>query len=444
MSYLTFLILIFNLKCSFSKFLIKLNAKRKDFVPFTNETFIEYFYSSSMTTNLCLGTPKQCLDFKINFDACAFYAMSPQSKINGSTFDSQKSSTYKKESESPIIEYYDDQIYESLFSSETVHINDKSYDSFKFGYGLSTSFSISYYHSAGIGLKISSLNNQHYRYGYTFIPQLKQKNIIEDYTFTYIIKNYDEAQLIIGDYPHNYDPNNYDLNKIHNTSVHIGSFSDSDREPNNVQWQIKFTSIKLADIDIGMNIRESLISPTTELLGCNVEYKNYIFGYFSDYIHNKTCQLYQQQSSSKSILKCNNTNINSDIVKNFPVLNFYSKEMNFTFTLNGNDLFIERDNDIYLLINFQENPIYWILGKPFMKKYTFTFNSDKKQVYYYEPSHKESGKKFQFSWTILVIILLIILIIILIFIIYKIRNKRKMRATELEDEGFDYHPMNQS
>ena len=76
-----------------------------------------------------------------------------------------------------------------------------------------------------------------------------------------------------------------------------------------------------------------------------------------------------------------------DQMKYFPKIEFYHREINYTFELDYKDLFIE----IILLIFFGHYGSYWEFGKPFLKKYRFFLNQDSKMVGFY--NLKTEGNK---------------------------------------------------
>ena len=128
-----------------------------------------------------------------------------------------------------------------------------------------------------------------------------------------------------------------------------------------------------------------------------------------------------------------NTNI-----KLLPSLNFFHKEFNFTFTLNYQDLFLEKDDKYCLLVIFNHIHAFqdWTLGKPFMTKYEFIFNTEKTTIGFYT-NFKDSSSSIGFK----IIIVFIIIIIGLIYFINQILKlkRRKARKNEIE-EVFDYIP----
>ena len=121
-------------------------------------------------------------------------------------------------------------------------------------------------------------------------------------------------------------------------------------------------------------------------------------------------------------------------ISDFPSLLLNNKELNFSFEFNYKDLFIQKDNQIYFLIVFRNEYSgieYWILGKPFFKKYQLVFESDRKLIGIYIGKEKN---QLNVSW-IIVFVLFIILIILIIYIINKYKNlPKKIKANELLEQ----------
>jgi len=144
----------------------------------------------------------------------------------------------------------------------------------------------------------------------------------------------------------------------------------------------------------------------------------------------------------------NNKGILSKIKSVFPRIVFISNDLKTNFTLDIDDLFVEKKDYVFCLLYFKFSlNKEWKLGKPFLKKYQFSFNYDKKYItYYYKISEPNEDKiKYAFSstsfWIILCITILIVSSIInfLIFRFYLFSKLfRKKRANELDDEEFDY------
>ena len=126
--------------------------------------------------------------------------------------------------------------------------------------------------------------------------------------------------------------------------------------------------------------------------------------------------------------------------KNFPELIFRNDFLKYNFTFTYKDLFMKYENKYYFLILFKWYIDKWNFGYPFFKKYQIFFDSDKKIFGLYP--NKSNSNNWNFSPWILVfvfaLLFIITLIILLIFIKY-FKQKRKIRANELED-NFEYLP----
>ena len=134
--------------------------------------------------------------------------------------------------------------------------------------------------------------------------------------------------------------------------------------------------------------------------------------------------------------------------KDFNPILFEHKEFKFNFSLEFDDLYVQKNKYIYLRIIFDGYSPNWVFGSPFFSKFTLFFDSDSKEIGFYSPNINHNIIKENFnknvgqsvSKIILHILLCIILIIIGIFIGKKIYGlKRKLRANELE-EKFEYKP----
>jgi hypothetical protein len=122
-------------------------------------------------------------------------------------------------------------------------------------------------------------------------------------------------------------------------------------------------------------------------------------------------------------------------------LSFFSKELNYNFSLSYKDLFYNFNGKNYYLVIFPWfMGIKWRLGLPFFKKFNFVFDSDKKVIGVYDKV-LEVNIILQNSWKNNLIVLLFVIISFMAFFIYKmyIHKPRKIRANELED-NYEYIP----
>ena len=128
--------------------------------------------------------------------------------------------------------------------------------------------------------------------------------------------------------------------------------------------------------------------------------------------------------------------------KDFPSLYLHSIDFNYIFELKHKDLFEIRG----VFDKISNYP--WKFGRTFMKKYFFNFETESKQIGFYnnlllpDDSDEEIDKeknKYKISFWILFGIIIILLGVGGYFIVYFIKKRnRKKRANELDDDNFEY------
>lgn len=167
--------------------------------------------------------------------------------------------------------------------------------------------------------------------------------------------------------------------------------------------------------------------------------------FYSDQINKGEYAGYKCDSRSKIFMeKLNNT---------FPDLIFEHKELEEKFIFTKNDLFTynmynKSDPYLYFIILSPQlkdryHEMSWIMGIPFLKKYTLSFNYDNKQIGYYKQNtnaYKESNFFVENLFIFLIILAIIVAFIFGMYTSKKIRgDKRKNKANELDD-SFEYEP----
>lgn len=317
-------------------------------------------------------------------------------------------------------------------------------------------------YNLNIGLKLlyekqNALDN----YKYCFIYQLKQKNIINNYYFSLffqkgknengqILYNIDElistkAELIIGDYPHNYYPSLFDEGQL------ITILSDY------LSWNLYFSNIYFYKKDKNNDFNEKKIIgvPIAEitfndfLINAPMPYFESIKKYFFEkYLSENICKT--DYSGELLILFCEKSeNFSITELQKFPSLYFQHDEFRYTFELTYEDLFIEKDNKFWFLVVFETyfDTEKWFLGNLFLRKYYFVFNQDSKTIGFYNLNfpkkiikekdiiviNKEYNWKYMITFLFIGCILFIYFGIIITKNIYK--NSNKMKAEELNDES---------
>ena len=180
----------------------------------------------------------------------------------------------------------------------------------------------------------------------------------------------------------------------------------------------------------------------TDFIQCSESYFNSIKNnFFNSLIKENICTLIEDKYF---YIYCEK-NAFEKFKKTFPSLYFKSSGLNRTYILDSEDLFKEFGNIyFFMIIRPRYSVKIWTLGKVFMKKSNFYFDSDKKLIGYFDSVNnvelnkekKKSETNFfdKIKWYIFIILG----IIIGFFIGKKIReNARKLRANELED-NYEY------
>ena len=123
-------------------------------------------------------------------------------------------------------------------------------------------------------------------------------------------------------------------------------------------------------------------------------------------------------------------------IKKIESIKFYSKENNFTFTLDYNDLFQIYNDKYVFLASFYSSYGVWRLGEVFQKKYSMFLDMDNKLFGFYTKKNNINNNNFYF---ISIIFILVLVILFLSGLLYNslIKKKRKLRANELED-NYEY------
>jgi hypothetical protein len=282
-----------------------------------------------------------------------------------------------------------------------------------------------------------------------FMIYIRSKASIAKYISSFIFKNSNEGILVIGDELYKYNP------KIYNESYHTGVYT------------FKYNALNYAEETIYDASNKTTILKKTEayieynygiIIGTD-EYKQKIDEiFFNKLISNNICRIQIIKISEGSYYYIYICKENIDLT-NFPRLVFFSRNYKFNFELNYQDLFVKKpDNNIYFLILFninKESNQNWILGEPFYKKYTFSFNIDARIVGFYdkifdnetkvEDNEVNSPKNNKSIIVVILIILGVIFVIALMVLSFyfgmKLKEKRKIRANELKDEdNYEYFP----
>ena len=405
--------------------------------------------------NISIGTPSQLIPILFCKDSFSLF-------IHESNFNKNKSSTYNS-STNEAIPYFLEFYFTGYPSKDIINFGNFHQKIF-FDFVLSVFYDNPY---GCLGMKIPRENRDEPP---SFPSLLKNSKIIHDKIWTIKInKNleYNNIQLnnfgelIIGDYPHQYEENK---NKYNETKY---KFEDVPIHSYKFYWDIKIKCIYLKTNDKkekiyikNLNTRENEVSLKYEnmLIIGTQEYHNLIYENFFDkydYIKNNICiEKIIPEKKFLNYIECiyDEKKLKFNL-SNFPSVYFESIEYDKIFELNSEDLFLldKKNNKYIFLIIFPTNyiEITWGLGFPFLKKYQFIFDEDKKLIgYYNSPENYDNSKIIEnennekYRLYILIIVLLLIVLLLLVitfFLVKKLMNKnRRKRANELDDE-YEYN-----
>ena len=366
--------------------------------------------------NIEIGTPKQKLKANIEFTKFIFYISGDKNykKYNPEISNSYKSNSTKEE----IIDC--DLFYNGFFSNETIYLNNIKYENFSFILsGNSTNFYKMFSCSIGLGIPAFYLK----RNVINFIEILFLKKEIKSYSFFINQKNENEGQIIIGKFPHEFYLEKYKFKKYESSYIEITSYYNF--------WNCEFEFINF-DNKTFYKKHMVLFDFNLEGLILGKTFFDYVKdNFFKNYINDKIC--FEKNYSNYLFIYCEkNKNINFD---NFQNIIFYNRDFNYTFYLNYTELFKEKGNYIFFLI-FSHIEYYSMvgLGRIFLNKYQLGFNYDRRIILFYK-DNLEKIMNDRFSYLFIVIfILFIILILSLYYYLKCFKRKKKIYATELDDD----------
>lgn len=342
-------------------------------------------------------------------------------------------------------------LYKDINQIQKVEINN-----FPFMY-LSSNTEQSSYGTLGLGLTLIDGYM-----GYYFLNSLKNKKIInkEIWTIKYDKDNPDQGFLIIGEEPHNYDFLNFNVSDNSGSEEKFRWIKKGEEKEENlrysnptnffmknktISWSLKFNEIFYNENDENIKTKSNKKIKITEgeiaelkldlnnIIGTEDYRREINKSFFEPLINKNIC--YIKSHKSEFIIYICNSNEFSAYKNKFPSLHFFSKQLNDEFILSYKDLFTEEINDeiIFLVFFPTTKSSVWELGKIFLKKYDFVFETDNKLIGYYLPENEKEKKILekindQNLFTALkenLLFLIIIGILIIIMIILGILAGRK-------------------
>ena len=373
------------------------------------ELIINTLYLNKEIIQLTIGEPKQIIKASLNLESYEFFFVEKKNDSNYYNSNISKNSYIK---DNKPLRFYDSPFDYGIYVQDSILIklnNESKRINISFILAINSTLN----DCASIGLNYFDSSDDSNLNFLKEIDFLLHGNI----NLATIKYNNDyEGELIVGNFSDmninkkNYFTANVDIKHIYTQG-----------------WRIYFETIKFNDEKYNGNnhiffsIENGMIKGPIEL--------NKIF-LKSVFIKNK-CNKYVLKSYM-TFYYCD-----EDVdYSNFPDISFYNMELNYTFILKKEELFLKIKNKIYFLIYFIENSHFdnWVLGKPFLKKYQFYFDYQNLKIGFYKEE-----KNNNISYKIFVIIILILIIIILLFLIFKFHYSRKRRRRMNEiDDNYNY------
>ena len=410
-----------------------LNKNKNDSAP-----LIDKLIQNEIYANLSFGTPSQLIQLNFKMFFMAFYL--PSSIINTTNSKTMKCTT------SGLLPIDFESVSEGYYCTDVIYLNNTEKN---VSFLLNEEYGGDY-GSIGLILPYKSRTGI-----YTFFQTLNSNKVINSYTWTFkyfnnislidmINGNNAIGEFIFGDEPHNYEKNKdlYPEENYHKVDpIAQSGYLFWELEFNEIYFTLKDGSIIFFD---GSKTAE--IDPESGyLIGTKGYFNEVNKTFFNKYFDENICKVEQSSNKKYEYVSCSKEKFSFN---DFPKLTFVHKLLENKFNLTGNDLFVldPKTNKYMFLIIFRSSSStnIWEFGSPFLKKYQFVFNEDKKKMGYYvsnitDSEEKEDPQNSKKSYVIIICVLVFIIICIfgvLAFLIKKgiIQLPRKRRANELEED----------
>ena len=383
-----------------------------------SNNYIDNLIQNKIYITIEVGNPKKSLNLYVTMDTS--YLIISNSSIDSSYYNNEKSQTYLNTSK--LTDFYFEYFSNGYIAQDTFWFitslenkEKQKFDNIQFIHAMEFN-SITKISPGYFGLQIPKKNKPNI---YNCLK--KEKVISEEYwNLKYTSEN--EGYFILGEYPAEYSEENW----VRKTNAFTCGPESTD-----LCWNLKFNDIKFGEINVNRD-RVARLNPEFEFIIGTGEYEYKISENFFDKLTNK-CQK-KLSEANYYYFECDK---DIDISK-FNNLEFSHSEFMYNFILTKDDLFKLYNNKIYFLIIFNLYPTWansWKLGKPFLKKYNFGYNTDNRKIYFFHKDDDEQKGNSNIAYYIIIGILGIGVIVMAAFVIVNkyLKPKRK-KANELQEE----------
>jgi hypothetical protein len=314
--------------------------------------------------------------------------------------------------------------------------------------------------SATIGLNrvkgapymIINENSEHWGCKYeeetNILWQFKKRKIINSTIFSIKYDNLkEEGEIIIGEFPHEYDKNNYFVKNLYYNKVTCFTCPP-------FNYYSRFHELFYDNKSLFVQ-KYFQISIDHGFIEAPLKDKKFFDPFFEKY--KDFCK--EENLNNIYVFYCK-----KEAIKNFKSISFYfqNREIyrfgqlnDFNLEFDYKDLFIkengDKNEDLYFFQIIFTNSTDWIFGKPLFKKYRLVFDQNNKMYGIYrniiKGNEEEQMKKSSFSkeiifWTVIIFLGIIVLVESYVLIKKKCNQSRNKRPNELKDE-YDYNnPLN--
>ena len=464
--FLIFFILFFFSSCQIKIPLTYFPVYEKNFT--SPSGIMQYLIDQKVYANLEIGNPKVTIQIPLNFEVNDFYIIDKSfAKFEDNNYKDIQFYDLSKTDSHEQIEYYEsyqtDYFLYASYDKDIFYFNNKSYE-LEFYMPIDDSN----YESGGIGMNIlSESSTATPNIEKTFFEKLKKAGLLKGYYWTifYNSENTEDngGTLLMGILPHELDS---DLGYYKKENFNI----DNRRTVNIEKKTPKLFKIDYIYAYEGNNKNKKITdfpSGSSDFYNVELDYhlggiraptrlRPYYERVFEKYINQSLC--FTEKISRKDInyYYCKNEKkVISEIKNSFPGISLTSFDLNYNFTFEAKDLFIEKNGYVFCLLFFGSSTTKknWEMGRPFLKKYLFTINQIEKYISFYgiekENNENSDTENEGISTTTFVLAIFgtIILVSIICFLIFKFylydKYFRKKRANELEEDGdYDYSSKN--
>lgn len=389
-----------------------------------NNEIIRNIKDNNIYTKLNIGTPKQEINFYFHFNEYITYiTQNSFDKSSSSSFsflrenkqDEEEEEENNKKEFSPF-NYTTEELHSGYESKDSLELpNKKSLNNFNFILA-DTLYYDKHLYKPVIGLNLPEKDSRKVLNDNNFIEQLKINNLIDKRLFTVLygknmlsyenIDKYD-GEILFGKFPHEVS-SSFNENELMTTNAEIDGYHN--------KWKLKFNSISYAN-EVLENKDTEIVLEQNLILGPSEMRKKLLNNFFNKYLSNGICKeekfVNPQDRIKYYYYSCDPSSIQFDSKEN--ILSFKSVNLNETFTLTFEELFLKYNNRVFFGIFFDEYEMYgWKLGRLFLQKYPLMFSVDNKAIGYYKKGpiiYDNSDNKLIITLSIIIAILCLLLFI---------------------------------